>query len=153
MYTIEELKQYLIIDQNVLNEELIRQPQLFADISDHYAEAISRRDLAKQVLEQLDANLANEFRANSIEKVTDSKTENHVKSHPNHVEQHRRGIEYQLQVEKLAGDMKAFIQRNDSLKNLVQLFLSGYYGTNITINPDKIQSYSERYKQRNQNKA
>lgn len=152
MHTIEELKGFLVLDRNNLDEELLRQPQLFYDISEHYAEALKNRDLAKQVLEQGRATLADQFRKTSLEKVTEARVVEHVEAHPSYVAQHQAHINYKFQAELLSGLREAISDRLSAIRELVALHVTGYWGTGVGVNETKLQSYKEQYQSRNTKK-
>jgi hypothetical protein len=148
--TIEELKQFLTIDRNNLDIELERQGQIFAEAGDLWAEAIKNRDLAEQVLKQLDANLANQCRQGALDKVTAIQITEYIDSNPSHVEQERRYIEYKYEANKLEVLKKGLEQRGHSIRDLRELYLNGYWGQAIPIKKDLAESYSQRYREHQQ---
>src|SRR5258707_13843885 len=54
---IENLRNYLEIDKHSLDDELVKQPSLFFDVSDAYVEAVAECDSCKEELATVDAEL------------------------------------------------------------------------------------------------
>lgn len=138
-HSYAEMKSLLYIDKNRLDEMLQQQAQLYSDVSDSYAQAASFRDRAKQTLEQLDAHLANDFRTNAIDKVTEAKIQEYVQMHPDHKQQVDVHLAYKLMTDEWGGLVNAFEQRVEAIRHLVGLERQGYFGTGLV----KDNEYSE----------
>jgi hypothetical protein len=131
---LAELEQGLLIDENALDEAIERQPDYFHRVSKRLALLISRRDAAKQFLEdeeaRIDTNLRHLAKKND-DKLTESEIKAQIRLQPEiklaRKEHHRLsesvGIYTALE--------KSFQQRSYALGHLVDLYISGYFG-NLT---------------------
>lgn len=145
MHTVEELQQFLLLDANSLDEALLQQPQLFWECSEYYSTALKNRDATKQVLEQGYATLSKTFRETSTDKVTESRVKEHVESHPQYVQQYHLYLQYKAEAERMSNLCDSFSQRISSIRELVALHVTGYWGTGGGLNEAKLQSYKEQY--------
>ena len=59
---IEEFRQYLTIDKLALDDEVVRQPSLFYEVSEAYVEAVAVRDDCKEALASVDDELDSSVR-------------------------------------------------------------------------------------------
>lgn len=147
--SLEELAVEITIDKNKLDDELIRQPQLFWEISEGYADAVSKRDQSKQVLEQLEADVGSAFRLSDFSgKVTEAKVNEHVQCHPNYVNQYQLYLGYKAKAEAWAGLKESFSQRCSMLRELVTLHTTGYWGSGV--DSKMIETYKNHYRNRNE---
>lgn len=126
MINLNELKKTLSIDKYALDEELIRQPSLFFDVSEAYVEALALRDTKKEELATVDAELDAEVRLGN-EKITEAKVKSLVQAHPKHEEAFISFNEAKLQADRLGALKEAFSTRAYLLRDLVQLYTVGYF--------------------------
>lgn len=128
----------LQIDRDKLDEELINQSLKYYQIAEKHAYAVSRRDEAYDYIKQVDAELYSDFRRKADEaghKITETAINSLVLAD----ELHKKAVEVHLQskleVDILAALRDAISQRSYMLRDLVELYLSGYYST--TSIPDR----------------
>jgi len=141
---LEELKQHLAIDKTVLDDEVIRQPVLFYEISEQLTEAIAERDAAKEELAYADAELNSYYRnkhKNSTSRVTDSFIQSCIQTDEDHVAANKTWMDAKLKADKLLALKEAFQQRSYMLRDLVSLYSANYYESN-SIKPTKAQEAS-----------
>lgn len=138
--TLEELKQKIEINKFTLDDELVKQPQLFWETCEGYAIAADKRDTAKHIAQKMAAELAAMFRGNSIEKVTEAKVTEHVEGHPSYVEQYKHYLQYKKDAELWAGMRDTFAQRQSMIRDLVSIHTTGYFGSGLTADTDKIEA-------------
>lgn len=120
----------LEIDKYNLDEELIRQPQLFQDVGEELVQAVSLRDEASERLKVVDAELDREIREQMIadgEKLTEGRVSSRVSTHPLHAEAQGGLHELKEQAEILRVRKEAWSQRAYALRDLVQLYVAGYF--------------------------
>jgi hypothetical protein len=127
MIDVNELQNCLPIDKLNLDEELIKQPVLFYQISDEYARLCQLRDTKKEILADVDAELDSQLRMNNSEKLTENKIKNMVQMHPAHKEAFIAFNEAKYQADRVAAIKEAFHTRAYMLRDLVQLFITGYF--------------------------
>lgn len=126
-----ELKAALTIDKHALDEELIRQPQYFSDVSDEYALAISERDLAKDELKAEDARLFLLHKRKAEEdgeKTTQDLLNARVAADPAHARAFARSLAANVTAARWDGLKESFGQRSHALKDLAKLYETGYFG-------------------------
>lgn len=133
-YLTEQIK----IDKFSLDEEWVKQPQLYHDASDNYAKAISYRDQSKSSLEQCDADISRQIRAAATPetKLTENKIAEAVLLDPNHIKFLNYHLNYKYMADRLKGLVESLAQRADALKDLVRLHNIKYYGTMTGNDPD-----------------
>lgn len=146
MHSLEELQNQLAINKDDLETELLHQAQLYWESSEGYAEAVSKRDQSKQVLEQVEATLASEFRKSGLTKITEATVAEHVESHPQYVEQYRLYLGYKKEADRWGGVSDAFRDRSHMLRSLVSMFTTGYWNSSSAGAEDRIQGVSEARK-------
>lgn len=138
---INEFRAYLSIDKSSLDDEVIRQPSLFFEVSEAYVEAAAERDYAKEDLANIDAVLDSSIR----KKLSDKKpTEGAVKGLVQCSEEHSKAMRVYLEAKQLADKFAvlkdAFQQRSYMLRDLVSLHTSNYFqdsSVKITLQQDK----------------
>jgi len=127
----EELETRLKVDRDKLDDEVMMQPTLFNEAAKNYAEAAGKRDLSKQVLEQMAAAMGQTIRTTSIDKITENKVKEAVEADPQYVAQYHAHLEYKKEAELWQGMVRAYDQRSKMLPELIKLFLNGYWGIDI----------------------
>jgi uncharacterized membrane protein YheB (UPF0754 family) len=130
--TLTELKQRLEIDKNALDDEIIRQPQLYYEISEQLANAIAVRDSLKEETNTTDADLDGMWRkqlASLKGKVTEAMISNHILTSTQHETAFQAWLTAKTHADKLQALKEAFQQRSSMLRDLVSLYTANYYQT------------------------
>lgn len=128
--SIDELKGYLKIDKNRLDEELEEQPMLLFKISEAYVQAAAERDAAKEHLATVDAKLdkkARETLGRSEEKVTEAMVKNYVQMSDAHDVATKDYFAVKNQAELLSALKDAFHSRGYMIRDLCTLYAANYY--------------------------
>lgn len=126
----KQYREWLKIDKDDLDEELIRQPELYAKVALAQVRAVSNRDALKEEEKRLNAELQKEVRARFEKediKYTEKSVEAEIRTDS------RTGVmsERVLDAERSAAEWQAlkeaYIQRSYVLKDLCGLCLAGYW--------------------------
>ncbi len=132
MIPLADLKLHLAIDKSMLDDEVVRQPVLFYNISEILTDAIAMRDGAKEELATVDAEMDNVWR-NKLTKTHDKVTEKMVQNWVQSSSEHKRAFQAYLKAktyaDKLLALKEAFQQRSYMLRDLVSLYSANYYET------------------------
>ena len=126
---IEKWEEQLRIDVDSLDHEIEKQPYLFYQVASAYAQAISERDGEYDYVKQTDAELNFEVRdtlANEGHRVTEELVKSAVQKHPSHVEAYNSYLKKRLVADELDALRSAFQQRGYMLRDLAQLYTTGY---------------------------
>ncbi len=126
MINLIELQNSLQIDRANLDEELIKQPSLFYQVSEAYVEAVALRDTKKDNLAVVDAAIDGQIRERD-EKTTEVKIRNEIQLHPNHQIAFDAYMLVKLEADKLGALKEAIYNRGFVLRDLVQLEIAGFY--------------------------
>jgi hypothetical protein len=132
--TLEDFEPFTIINDKALHTELIQQSDLFYRVSKNHADAVSKRDHCKYILDKLDSDLAIRMRMSAIEsgeKTTEKKIEEMVAVHPDHVSTTENYLKYKCEADRWAALSRSLEQRADMLRELVGLHKTGYFGTGL----------------------
>ncbi len=136
---LSDLERQLIIDPTHLDEDIIRQPELYYTVAEQYALAASTRDKAKEQLATTDAGLNASIRHKLIEigeKVTDSKIDALVLVHEHHNNAFSNFIDAKENTDKWIALRDSVQQRGKMLGELVQLLTIGYFSKDsLQANP------------------
>jgi hypothetical protein len=129
-----DFKTEIFINKNELDEELVKQPQLYCYWAEQEAAALYERDKNKEKLDLVKAELDGEIRKNpnkyGIEKITESAISNAIIQNSKYKEANDFYLQ-SVQDARILGVAKiSFDMRNNSLKGLVSLFVSGYWASN-----------------------
>jgi hypothetical protein len=127
--TYDELESALAIDEYNLDDNIIKQPELFRMVSEKYKLEVSRRDAAKQALNEALAEADAEIRENAEESLREADIKSQVQLHRS-----VRAAKDDLHtLTASAGQWealeKAFEQRMKALDLLVRLHGSQYFST------------------------
>jgi uncharacterized membrane protein YheB (UPF0754 family) len=127
--SVDNLHSNLEVDKNALDDEIMRQPQLFSDIGDYAIDAVAERDTAKEALEVVDAKLDIEWRKklSSNAKVTEKMVANLVKTDVRHEKAFNAWLVAKSKSDRLEVLQKSFFMRANLLKALAQLYSSNYW--------------------------
>lgn len=127
---MRELEESLRIDEFALEEALRDQPEMFYRVSKAYALSISRRDAAKQALQDAEATADLDVRKDAQDedrKITEGEVKATVQT-DGKVMRARDALTAQNEaVGKLGALKEAFQQRSYALKDLAGLYVANYY--------------------------
>lgn len=130
MTVLEDYKKKLRIDEHALEIALRDHPDLVFDIGQELALAISNRDEAKQELDELRAEVANELRAEASrndERITDSAVNSGVELDKRVKSANDAFLARKLEASQWQVLKEACEQRSYALSKLVDLYLANYY--------------------------
>jgi hypothetical protein len=134
----------------VLDDEVIRQPMLFYEVSDQLTDALAERDASKEELAATDAELDNSWRrklAKNKERVTDKVILSHVTTSSEHEKAFETYLRAKTRADKLLALKEAFQQRSYMLRDLVALYSANYYET-TSLKPTQAQDISHYHTNR-----
>jgi len=131
---IDEFKKYLIIDKHQLDDEIVKQAQLFYTVAEAHAEAVAERDAAKELLAEADAIIDRDLRKKAGEKLTEPAIKHRVQMDTRHVQATNQYFDAKLKAEKLNALREAFKDRSFMLRELAGLFQTSYYDAS-TLKP------------------
>ena len=124
---IEQLKKFLEIDKLSLDDEIIRQPSLFYQVSEAYVEAVGERDTLKEQLASTDAEIDGEIRSNAKTRITDTAVKNLVQCDADHEKAFKAYITAKVKADQLGALKEAFQQRGYMLRDLASLYVANYF--------------------------
>lgn len=126
-----ELEDALRIDEHALEEALRDQPPLFYRVGSAYALEVSRRDAAKQALQDAEAAESLRVREEAREaeqKITEGEVAAKVQTSARVAAARARLQQLSESAGRLAALKEAFQQRSYALKDLAGLYVANYYG-------------------------
>lgn len=131
---IEEFQQYLQIDKTKLDEAMASQGDLFFRVGEAYANAVSERDAAKEALNAVDAELSRDCRVpgKTDQKMTEGSIKDIVQGHPQHAQAFELYNNAKHLAERLSALRDAFQERGRMLRDLGNLYATGYFTTTAT---------------------
>lgn len=145
---LKEFEQALTIDKHDLDTELLSQADLFYRVAQEYAEAVSYRDQAHENLKGTDADLNLQIRQQFADsKITEAKINAMVLDHQEHKEKFHSWLKDKEKADKIGHLKEAFIQRSYMLRDLVQLYIAGYFNEK-SVSVDDSASQEAVYKKR-----
>lgn len=121
----------MFIDDSALDVEWLEQPSLMFKYSTYEAEKEREKDLAKEALDLVKADLDRNIRENpdkyGIAKVTETVILNTIITQDEYKEAYHKflDIQYEYNIAKVA--VRAVAQRKDALENLVRLHGQQYF--------------------------
>lgn len=127
---LAELKGHLLIDRNELETELEKQSELYYEVCEAHARASSRRDELKVAMEEQYAISADSIRRAAEEekaKITEASIKEQVILEKDYLDATAAYLEAKKLAELYGGLREAFDSRGKMLKELAQLYISGYY--------------------------
>lgn len=136
----KELKAKLAIDEYKLEIANRDNPSLVEAVGVEYAYAISERDLAKQLLDEMEARIDSDLRKEAsllTEKVTEKQIESNKKIHPKVVEATRNYLDLKLSAALWATLKDSFDARTKAISNLIELYKLNYYSIIEKRGPDE----------------
>lgn len=130
IFNIEEFEGYLKIDKSNLDEEIIRQPSLFFEVSKAYSKAVAQADTKKDKLKQLESKLDALKRKKLMKtegKVTEAMVFHAIQIDEKRVAAYEEYIKAKEIADTLDGFKEAFRQRTFMLRELAGLYVAQYY--------------------------
>ncbi|MCJ7747871.1 MAG: hypothetical protein MUP27_09010 [Desulfobacterales bacterium] len=126
-----EYEKDLGIDPFMLDEEWLRQPGLFMKYSEAAAEAQRVRDLVKEKVDVIKAELDQAIRKDpakfGLEKLTETVVAGTILLQPKYVEVADALVEANFKLNILQSAVRAFDHRRSALENVVKLWLGSYF--------------------------
>ena len=130
MSLYEDLKAALKVSKHRLDDHFEEQAQLNSTIGEEHERAIRERDYAKQNLDETEALVDAEVRAEvakSGEKITETAIKNRITLHPRIKKLEREVLDLTQEVGRWASLRESFRQRSDALKGLTGLHGQNYF--------------------------
>lgn len=125
-----ELEDGLRIDEYALEKALRDQPVMFYRVANAYAMEISRRDAAKQALQDMEAEAdldARDQARKKDQKITEGEIRATIQTDGRIAQAQAALARRNEEVGKLAALKEAFQQRSYALKDLAGLYVANYY--------------------------
>lgn len=125
-----ELRSSLRIDKHQLDDECMRQPVLYQEISEQHVFANSERDSAKEDLAAIDAKLADKIRTKwnaAGEKFSETRVGDAVQSEQAHIDAYNHWSALARRASYLGTLVASADQRGKMLRELGSLFVTGYF--------------------------
>ena len=137
----EFCKDRLQIDMDNLDRALIQHPTLYLEVSENYAHALSLRDQSKENIESVHATLDPQVREmlhKNEGKFTETMVSAAIKTRPEYTQAVKDYQNNKMQADMWSALKSAFESRAYALRELVQLYITGYNANNAveTDRPD-----------------
>ncbi len=127
---LTEFEGYLKINKSKLDDDLIQQPSLLYKVGEAYTEAAAERDMLKEMLAGVDAELDGKIRHNFGDgKYTEAVVKSGVQAHKKHKESFDAYMNAKIVADKLGVLKDAMHSRGYMLRDLVQLHVANYFET------------------------
>lgn len=127
---VTEFRAYLAIDKSALDDALQQQADLYFQVSQEYALALSLRDEAKETLARVDAGLSFSFRQRE-EKATESKVKDQVAKDVQHAMSYSDYLAKKTRADVLFSLQESFSQRGYAIRYLCNLYQATYFTTTV----------------------
>lgn len=131
--SIEDLETGLRIDEHALDDALVQHPDLFYRVSKQLALLTSQRDAKKQELAEQEAKADGDIRETASkhkDKVTETEVKNMIRLDADVSRVLHELLDLNRQVGSWTALKEAFQARSYVLKDLVNLYIANYYGSN-----------------------
>lgn len=128
---LEDLERGLRFDRNDLDTALMEQPDFFFRVAREFAVNESRRDAAKQWAEEIKAEADQVIRSDASgrgEKISETQVLNRVLLNRSYAKANDNYFDWKQLTAKWSALKEAYTQRSYALKDMVQLYATGYYG-------------------------
>lgn len=131
---LEQYAELLQIDKNDLDNALIEQSSIYYRVGEAYATAISYRDYAKSNIDKVRADtdrLVRRKAQEESERVTEAQVANRILDdvlYQKAVDDH---LEWKTVADKWSALRDSFERRAYALRDLVQLWIAGYYADSV----------------------
>lgn len=152
----QDYKDALKIDKDDLDNELIAQPQLLADVSEEFVRAQSRRDQANEKQKQVQAE---RFAVLSKESKTVKEADSKVVVDEKYIEAREQYKSAENEAAKWEYLRDAYKERGFMLRTLAQLYSTEYYqqasvyGSQRAADDAQYQTYRKQQAERRQRKG
>ena len=150
-----EYEKDLKIDESALDVEWLEQPRLMMRYAKHAAQMKLNRDMAKEEVDyvraELDKAVRSEPEAFGIAKPTEGAVSSAIIDHEKYKKTTKKYLQAKFEYEVAKGAVSAFEQRKSSLENLVKLHGQQYFA-GPSIPRDLSKEWEEREKQKDVNK-
>ncbi len=143
-----DLKQYLVLDKDRLDDELIAQASLLHASSEKYEIACGERDCLKETLATVDARLDASYRQQLGSKITEGTIKASVQADPLHAAAFSDYVAAKQYAGELGALADAFKDRSYMLRELCQLYRSNYFETDSVRSNDYDNAVYTRQRQR-----
>jgi hypothetical protein len=130
----QELEAGLIIDEHALDEALLTQADSFYRVAQRLATLISERDGAKQHLEEVEARVDAKVRHDAEvagEKITEREVASQKSLHHDVQKANKDLLDLSYEVGLASALKEAFQQRSYALGKLTDLYIAGYFGSDV----------------------
>lgn len=128
MVDIDELRGYLRIDKHALDQELEEQPMLLFQISEAFVQAAAERDMLKEQLATIDANLDAATRNDyGDKKYTEAMIKNEVQTDKKHDQAMLKFLKAKERADLLFALKEAFQSRGFMIRDLCSLYNANYF--------------------------
>lgn len=131
----------LMINENLLDKEWLKQPKVFMKISVESAEARKAYEQAKLYLDCEESaayqEIMNDPEQFGLAKTTEAAIKSALKIHPAVVKAQNKVIDAKYEMDVMAAAVQAFDQRKRALENLVVLHGQSYFATPTVKGADK----------------
>jgi hypothetical protein len=127
MSMLEHYRNNLAIDRDDLDTCLMRQPEVYYGVAQNVALSNAERDACKLDLEELQAQLDQDIRAEALrkdEKLTETSLQNRLKTLPKMQDIQREFLKKRQEAESWQVLKEAFQQRSFMLRELVALYIA-----------------------------
>lgn len=141
--SLEELERGLAIDQHDMENVCRTHPELFYRVSRELVLAKSRRDQLQQHSKEIEAEVETDLRvaAESREgRVTDKAIEALRRGNPEVQRIRRELLDAELEVSRWEALKEAFTSRGFMIRDMIQLYLANYYGSDMDRNSRDVRS-------------
>jgi hypothetical protein len=144
-----ELKRDLSINRDLLDEEVIKQPNGFFHASEGFSFAAARRDKKKYDVDLLASRLDRDIRDEASSegyKITEAQIKHRITSEAEYDRVYQDYLDLSLLADRWEHLKNAYRMRADMLRALVQLHQTGYFGE-VTGSAER-RSAKDRYSER-----
>jgi len=119
------------IDRDSLDDCLIQQPQLYYEVSERLAMAISRRDAQKDEVKVVESEVDELVRQDAAEeekKITEAGVKAQVAQHKDVIAARKILTRLDTEIARLSALKEAYSQRSHALRELCGLYAANYWG-------------------------
>lgn len=135
---IEEFRGFLKIDRDNLDEEIEQQASLYYTVASEAARVQSRADKIENQLKRVSAGIDADVRKKADkkgEKLTENMVKARVSQHDDHKTLSKDLLKEKRRFDQLSALSEAFKQRSWMLRELVNLYVSGYFADSAVRGP------------------
>lgn len=121
----------IAIERDALDDCLIQQPQLYYEVSERLALAISRRDAQKDEVKVVESEVDEIVRQDAAEeekKITEAGVKAQVSQHKDVIAARKTLTRLDTEIGRLSALKEAYSQRSHALRELCGLYAANYWG-------------------------